>query len=512
MRESDLWSVPEGRRIELKKELPARPDWLKTIVAFANDAGGDLFVGIQEHPRQVTGIPESELSAVEERVANLIYEHCSPVIVPDITRMAVDALYVLRIRVYRGSDLPYFIKGQGMQNGTYVRVGSTNRKADSGLIAELNRRRRNIPFDGELLYDLPWVGLSISAFSARFAEVTGEPLHPPVLRKMGLVKEERGVLLPVNALALLADAESRSPLFPYAKIECARFKGTDASVRIDEKSILSPVCLQPGEALAFIQRHVNRASHIEGVYTVGRWEYPMEAITECLRNAVVHRDYSLTGMDIKVAIYDDMIEISSPGLPPPTIDFALMEARQSDVRNKTLAPVFKTMGLIDQWGNGLNIIAHSMKNYPEIEFKWFEKGTLFQVQFVKRGGLLPCAVDASLPHRRNMGISGVEEHEPKWTALLASRSHQAGTRLAPGFLELVDLLNFLRQERSIRDLMEFMNWRDRTKFRRKYLVPAMGFGLVERTVPHRPSSPDQCYVLSKAGYDLLEATQGFIDR
>jgi len=62
-----------------------------------------------------------------------------------------------------------------------------------------------------------------------------------------------------------------------------------------------------------------------------------------------------------------------------------------------------------------------------------------------------------------MGISGVEEHEPKWTALLASRSLQAGTRLAPGFSELVDLLNFLRQERSIRDLMEFMNWRDRTK-------------------------------------------------
>ena len=95
--------------------------------------------------------------------------------------------------------------------------------------------------------------------------------------------------------------------------------------------------------------------------------------------------------------------------------------------------------------------------------KGFEKGTLFQVQFVKRSRLLPRAVDAFLPHQRNMGISGVEEHEPKWIALLASISHQASTRLAPGFSELVDLLNFLRQERSIRDLMEFMNWRDRTK-------------------------------------------------
>lgn len=103
-------------------------------------------------------------------------------------------------------------------------------------------------------------------------------------------------------------------------------------------------------------RHINKGASVKGVYTESRWEYPVIAIRETIRNAVVHRDYSLTGKDIKVAIYDDMVEITSPGKLMPSIDFNEMEARQSDIRNKTIAPIFKKIGVIDQWGNGLKLI------------------------------------------------------------------------------------------------------------------------------------------------------------
>jgi predicted HTH transcriptional regulator len=98
---------------------------------------------------------------------------------------------------------------------------------------------------------------------------------------------------------------------------------------------------------------------------------------------VVHRDYSLTGKDVKVAVYDDMVEITSPGLLPPSIDYDAMESRQSDARNKIIAPVFKRMGIIDQWGNGLKLIFDELKDYPNIELRWKEVGLSFQVQFVK---------------------------------------------------------------------------------------------------------------------------------
>jgi len=112
--------------------------------------------------------------------------------------------------------------------------------------------------------------------------------------------------------------------------------------------------------------------------------YPLDAIREALRNAVMHRDYSLTGKDLKVAIYDDMVDITGPGTLPPSIDFQEMDARQSDILNKVIAPICKHIGVIDQWGNGLKIISNELKAYPEIECKWFEKGLQFQVQFIKK--------------------------------------------------------------------------------------------------------------------------------
>lgn len=137
-------------------------------------------------------------------------------------------------------------------------------------------------------------------------------------------------------------------------------------------------------AYNFVLRHINKGATVEGVYTVSRWEYPVKAIREAIRNAIVHRDYSLSGKDVKVAIYDDMIEITSPGLLPPSIDYSAMQSRQSDARNKVIAPIFKRLGIIDQWGNGLKLISDELKEYPDIELYWKEVGLSFQLQFVKR--------------------------------------------------------------------------------------------------------------------------------
>jgi predicted HTH transcriptional regulator len=202
-----------------------------------------------------------------------------------------------------------------------------------------------------------------------------------------LVKNYQNTDYPTHALILLSEGDIRNTLFPFAKIECARFKGKNSDEFIDRKSIRSNIAAQPEEAYQFVLRHINESATVQGqgVYTISRWEYPVKAIREVIRNAVVHRDYALTGKDIKLAIYDDMIEVTSPGLPPPSIDFSDMESRQSDVRNKIIAPVFRRLGLIDQWGNGLKIIAGELKHYPEIAFRWREVGMSFQIQFVKQG-------------------------------------------------------------------------------------------------------------------------------
>lgn len=224
--------------------------------------------------------------------------------------------------------------------------------------------------------------LNIEGFKQLFKEKTGETVDMHVLRKLELIKTEQEKEYPTIALILFSDDPLRNRLFPNAKIECARFKGTGTEDFIDQKSIQTHIGLQAEEAYNFVLRHINKGASVQGVYTVSRWEYPIKAIREVIRNAVVHRDFSLTGKDIKVAIYDDMVEITSPGLLPPSIDYSAMESRQSDVRNKIIAPVFKRLGIIDQWGNGLKLIADEMKDFPDIELRWKEVGMSFQIQFV----------------------------------------------------------------------------------------------------------------------------------
>ncbi|MDR0422388.1 MAG: putative DNA binding domain-containing protein [Proteiniphilum sp.] len=374
---------PEGRRLEFKAILPEKSDLAKTIVSFANDAGGELYLGIRNSPREITGLSEEDLMSIEEQTSNIIFDRCYPAILPEITFLTEEDKHIIRVTVYRGSMPPYYLKDKGKLKGTYIRVGSTNRLADETIIAELERRKRNVSFDSEAVMEKAVSELNIDNFKKEYQEKTGETLDIQTLRKLALVKEVNKTEYPTNAFILFSDDNLRNSLFHFAKVECARFKGTSSEEFIDQKSILSNIALQAEEAYNFVLRHINKGAVVEGVYTVSRWEYPVKAIREAIRNAVVHRDYSFTGKDIKVAVYDDMVEITSPGLLPPSIDYDMMESRQSDARNKIIAPVFKRMGIIDQWGNGLKLIADELKNYPNIELRWKEVGLSFQAQFVK---------------------------------------------------------------------------------------------------------------------------------
>ncbi|RXJ50433.1 RNA-binding domain-containing protein [Gelidibacter gilvus] len=385
----DIIKQPEGRRLEFKEAIPTKAELGKTIVAFSNDAGGVLYLGVRDEPREVVGIPEDDLMSVEEQVSNIIHDNCNPVIIPNISSVVFEDKYLLKVEIFRGSNLPYYLKTAGKKEGTFIRVGSSNRKATDEIIAELERQKRNTSFDAELIFDKPLDEINIESFTAFYEEKTDEKLEKNTLKKLQLINTYQDEEKATQALVLFSDDPLRNEMFPYAKIECARFKGTTTDEFIDQKTIDSNIALQAEAAYDFVLRHINKGATVKGVYTETRWEYPVIAIREAIRNAIVHRDYSLSGKDIKVAIYDDMIEITSPGTLLPSIDFTEMESRQSDIRNKVIAPIFKRLGIIDQWGNGLKLIAKDLKEYPEIGFEWFEKGLQFQVQFIKKNYIAP---------------------------------------------------------------------------------------------------------------------------
>ena len=471
----EIIKQPEGRRLEFKEILPENAELANTIIAFANDAGGELYIGVRNNPREIIGLPEEELMKIEEQVSNIIFDRCYPAIMPDITFLTDEDKHIIRVTVYRGSTPPYYLKDKGKLKGTYIRVGSSNRLGDEEIIAELERRKRNISFDSELIMDKAVSELNIETFKQEYQDKTGEALDTQTLRKLELIKAINGTEYPTNALILFSDDELRRSLFPFAKVECARFKGIKTEEFIDQKSILTNIATQAEEAYNFLLRHINKGAVVEGVYTVSRWEYPVKAIREAIRNAIVHRDYSLTGKDVKVAIYDDMVEITSPGLLPPSIDYAAMESRQSDARNKIIAPVFKRMGIIDQWGNGLKLIADELKEYPQIEFRWKETGLSFQVQFVK--------------------LVYVEEQELQ-QELQQELSNQT---------MYSDILNKIEETPlSRKEISEGLGQKQVSGQLNKILSKLVEDKLIEHTIPDNKNHPEQKFRITKRGRIFLK--------
>jgi predicted HTH transcriptional regulator len=215
------------------------------------------------------------------------------------------------VEVFPGSNKPYYIAKEGKAGGTYIRIGSSTRKAGPAIIDDLERQSRRISFDAMPAYDVVLDEDAFLSFKTDYVKATGWAPIKNLRQKLGLTATEAGRTYPVNAAVLLSSSAERKRLFPYAKIECARFKGTDTSTFLDQATIEEPLhrCVEP--CISFIKKNIALGSTIGEVYRKDRWEYPLSAIREAVINAIIHRDYGVAGSDIKIAIFDDMLEITS---------------------------------------------------------------------------------------------------------------------------------------------------------------------------------------------------------
>ena len=132
----------ESRTLEFKQELPRESHkWLKTIVAFANGAGGRFVIGINDE-RQVVGLPaHADIFKLKDSIADAIAQACKPQIVFDIYQESVNDRVVLVVEVFPGNSTPYYLKKLGIENGTFIRLGATTRLADANTLFELNLKK-----------------------------------------------------------------------------------------------------------------------------------------------------------------------------------------------------------------------------------------------------------------------------------------------------------------------------------------------------------------------------------
>ncbi|MCH5138951.1 hypothetical protein JMF89_17435, partial [Clostridiaceae bacterium UIB06] len=279
-----------------------------------------------------------------------------------------------------GNLKPYYIKNKGKLKGTYIRVGATNKSADEEMIMELERQKRNISFDEEIVYDCDLSNIDLSELKKNFHRYTEKELNEENLINLKLIKEENGKKHCTKALILLTD----NKFLDYARIKCARFKGTDTSEFIDQKEFSSSLYEQVENCMTFAKSHISKSGKITELQRIDEYEVPLVAIREAVSNAVVHRDYSISGADVKFAIFDDRIEITSPGLLPKTLDIEDIKMGRSEIRNKVIARFFKEIRFIEEWGTGISRIIKSCTEAGLEEPEFIETGMFFKVIIKKK--------------------------------------------------------------------------------------------------------------------------------
>ena len=373
----------EGKNIEYKREIPGNHEkFLKDVIAFSNTSGGKIIIGIDDETNTVYGIGEQNPFKLSDSISNMISDACIPQIDPDITIQTIEEKTILEVEVPPGKFRPYYIESKGKEKTAYIRINGTSRPADARRIKELELEGQNLSYDKMLCigkeYDenkalhlcreMKRIALEACKTEDEKAEVKDMTLEK--LADFGVLYKAGKKYSVSNAFELLTDNKNRN-----AKVQCALFKGITRDIFIDQKEFTGPIYEQVDNAYHFILRHINMGAEINGVYRSEEYELPVKAVREMVANAVVHRSY-LDEACVQVCVFDDRVEVLSPGMLYGGLDVETVKMGKSRCRNEAIADAFHYMHIIESWGTGIPRLYNRCAEYglPEPIFDEFGDG------------------------------------------------------------------------------------------------------------------------------------------
>ena len=375
----------ENKNIEYKRELPSKSDkYIKSLVAFANTSGGKLVIGIEDDDHEVIGVDEAEVFSMIHTITNVISDTVEPQLVPNITCSTVCGKCIIIVEIYPGNHRPYYIKSIGKEKGTYIRIAGSTRHVDSIQLKELELQGMNQSYDETVLVgheiDIEaaqklCVDIKKHIVEATDGKVKVKDVTIQNLENWGIVKRVENTLVPTVAFDLLTTNSNR-----FAKVQCALFKGITRSVFIDKREFEGS---QIEEAYQFILKHINLGAEIDGIIRRDIYELPVKAIREAIVNAVTHRNY-MDNSCVQVCIYDDRVEITSPGMLFGGLTLEMMMRGISKIRNTGIAEIFSRMHIVEGWGTGVQRMLDGCKEYNIQPPKFTEIGDCFRVEFFRK--------------------------------------------------------------------------------------------------------------------------------
>ena len=331
----------EFKQIEFSGDRPVSPrrdDWANEVVAFANATGGALLCGVSDDG-DVQNMSRRQITNLDA----LLVEVCTDSIKPAVRirtdhRELAGGRPVLLVEVPQGDSLH---EGPA---GAYIRVGASKRLMTSDERMRLAQRRGQARFrwfDEQPVPDTGFATLEEALWKPLLsAEGAADP--EAALMKLALLAPDEVGVTRATVAGVLFGTRNPERWLPNACITATRYRGKDrASGQVDAQEITGPLNRQIADAVAFAVRNMQVAAR-KVPARVEMPQYSDRALFEAVVNAVAHRDYSMRGSRIRLSMFEDRVEIQSPGSLPNNLTVESMATRQA-TRNETLTSVLGRM-------------------------------------------------------------------------------------------------------------------------------------------------------------------------
>jgi ATP-dependent DNA helicase RecG len=369
---------------------------------------------------------------------------------------------IIAVSVPEGMEKPYSCPA-----GFFMRMGPNSQKLDRNDIMEFFRTEGHTRYDEILCKDLPVEdSIDMDAYESymKKAKISDVISYKDILRNLGCSEYFDGKEVFTNAGALFFRNNSNDVKFRHAGVVCALYKGTDKVTILDAKEYSRNLIDSIDESVSFLRRNLQLRYKIETSRREEVLEIPERALLEAVTNAVCHRDLFEKGARVTVEIFDDRVEVTSPGGAPKGINDSNF-GRQSVTRNPVIASMLHRSQYIEQMGTGIQRMRLALKE-AELPEPIFQREGFFKVIFTRVANeSVKSASKRSIPVYIPETVDRVKE-----------------------------LVDFCSVPRTRDEMQQYLGILSRSYFSSKILKPLINSGKLIKALPDKNSSRNQKYI------------------
>ena len=367
-------ALGEDSRRQFKQDMTNADSLAAEMAAFSNAEGGIIYLGVADDGT-LPGLSRADVSRLNQLIANAASQHIrSPIAVQTENLELENGRLVIVLTIPKGIDKPYFDR-----NGViWLKSGADKRRINSK--EELRRLFQSadqfhadeLPTKAGIdkLDRLRFRDFLHSVYGMEFPDAPQERLT--LLQNMNLAADDGSL----NLAGVLLFAERPEWVKPQFIVKAIRYPGNVIHVSdyLDSEDFAGPLTHIFAGSMAFVMRHLRKVQADQGVNSLGVPEIPPVVFEELLVNALVHRDY-LISAPIRIFVFDNRIEIISPGHLPNNLTVPKIRAGNSIIRNPILVS-YIAKGLLPYRGLGSGI-KRALADWPQIDFVDDREGNLF---------------------------------------------------------------------------------------------------------------------------------------